>query len=127
MAYFKTQNGHTLRRVSRWIAIRTNYNPSKRNRLAEYIRDGNGYREGQSGYDPSTGLYLDYFRWNGRTWAIDQFYRLGGVWTGGEPEMFVDTDGKLSIVDGYDSENYYDPILIELDEYGERVRVYEEV
>ena len=120
-----TKEGRTLKRVSRWIRIRQNYNPSRRNPLWYYVTDGNGRREGQTGYDPSTGLFLDYFVWNGRKWALEQFIRLGGPW-GGPPIMFTDDNGKTSCIAGYDSENYHNPILIEIDDYGEYVRVYEE-
>lgn len=46
---------------------------------------------------------------------------------GGSPYIYEDDDGKIGVVGAYDSENYYNPILIEVDEYGECVRVYEEV
>ena len=115
-----TKDGKTIRRLSRWIKIQRAYNVNKRNSLWYYVTDGNGYREGQSGFDPSTGLYLDYFRWNGRTWAVEQFMRL--VY----PIFWEDKEGKLNWLSGYDSENYYNPILIEFDEYCEYVRVYEE-
>jgi len=122
----KTKEGRTLKRVSRWISIRHNYNPSKRNALWYYVRDGYGYAEGQAGYDPSQGLHLDYFRWNVRNWAIEQFILMGGM-MGGAPYFYEDDDGKTGVIGAYDSENYYNPILIEMDEYGESVRVYEEV
>lgn len=115
-----TKDGNTIYRVSRWIKRQTNYNPSKRNSLWYYVTDGNGYREGQTNFDPSIGLYLDYFRWNGRTWAIEQFLRLD------YPIMYEEKDGKLWYLSGYDSENYYNPILIEIDETGDYIRVYEE-
>jgi len=116
----KTKDNRELKRVSRWIQIRHNYRPNKRNSLWYYVQDENGYREGRKGYNPENGLYLDYFVWNGRTWAIEQFYRM-------DVPMMWEEDGKLHWVAGYDSENYYNPILIEMDEYGEYVRVYEEV
>lgn len=115
-----TKDGNTIFRVSRWIKRQTNYNPSKRNSLWYYVTDGNGYREGQTNFDPETGLYLDFFRWNGRTWAIEQFYRLD------YPIFYEDKEGKYQYLSGYDSENYYNPILIEIDETGEYIRVYEE-
>lgn len=125
MKKIPANNGRTLIRRSRWIKVCRNYNPNKRNALWYYVTDGNGYREGQTNFDPSSGLYLDYFRWNGRNWALEQFYRLGGI-MGGAPIFFEDEDGKTSYIAGYDSENYYNPILIEVDDCGEYVRVYEE-
>ena len=117
----ETKDGNKIKRVSRWIKIRRNYHPNHRNSLWYYVMDGNGYREGQEKFDPETGLYLDYFVWNGRKWAIEQFYRMD------YPMMWEDENGKLNWLSCYDSENYYNPILLEFDEYCEYVRVYEEV
>lgn len=119
-------DGHVLNRVSRWIKIRQNFRPNRRNSLWYYVMDGNGHREGQSDYDPSTGLFLDYFIWNGRKWALEQFIALGGM-MGGTPIFFENEDGKTSYIAGYDSENYYNPILIEFGDGYDYVRVYEEV
>ena len=127
MKEFICNNGRKLVRLSRWITIQHNYNPSPKNRLAYYITDGNGYSNGQANFDKSTGLYLDFFRWNGRNYAINQFLILGGPWTGGQPYMFTDTDGCTTVVSAYDGENYYNPIMIELDDCAEHVRVYQEV
>ena len=118
-------DGHVLNRVSRWIPIRHNYRPNRRNRLWYYVTDGNGRRETQEGFDPSSGLYLDYFVWNGRTWAIGQFNSVYGT-MGIPPIFFENEDGKTSYISGYDSENYWNPIMIELDDCCENVRVYEE-
>ena len=115
---FKTQDNKTIYRVSRWIKIEHNYNVSTRNSLYYYATDENGYREGQSSFNPENGLFLDFFTWHGRAYAIEQFYRLDF------PMFFTDTDRKLHYLSGYDSEDYYNPILIELDEYCENVRVY---
>lgn len=121
---FKTQNGTTLIRVSRWIRIRQNYNPNKRNSLWYYVKDGNGWREGQPGYDPESGLFLDYFRFNGRNYALEQFISNSSAW--GYPIFFEDENGKTSFISGYDSENYVNPLLIELDDCCEYVRCYYE-
>ena len=117
----ETKEGTKLRRVSRWIKIRQNYSPTPRNSLWYYVMDGNGYREGQEKFDKNTGLYLNYFVWCGRKWAMEQFLRLPNF-----PVMWEE-NGKLHWVCGYDAENYFNPIQIEIDEYGEYVRVYEEV
>lgn len=116
-----TKDGRIIRRISRWIRIRHNYSPNKRNSLWYYVTDGNGYREGQEKFNADSGLFLDYFVWNGRKWAIEQFLRMDF------PMMWRNSEGKLRWICGYDGENYYNPILIEMDEYCENVRVYEEV
>lgn len=120
MKTIAANDGKEIVRVSRWIKIRQNYNVSKRNSLYYYATDENGYREGQTNYNPENGLYLDYFKFNGRTYAIKQFYRMD------YPIFFENEDGKISYIAGYDSENYYNPLLIEIDECGENVRLYEE-
>ena len=40
--------------------------------------------------------------------------------------MWEDENGKLQYLSGYDSENYYNPIMIEFSEACEYVRVYKE-
>ena len=119
MKLILTKDGKTIKRMSRWIKIRQAYGVSKRNRLCYYATDENGYREGNSNFNPDSRLFLDYFVWNGRRWAIEQFYCL-------DYPIMYEENGKLQYLSGYDSENYYNPILIEIDNNGEYVRVYEE-
>lgn len=127
MKQFITTDGeHTVTRLSRWITIRTNYNANKANSLYDYVTDENGYRTHQDGYDPAGGTYLDYFRFGGRTYAIEQFISLGSIWISGRPYHFIDTDGTPASVVAVDFDgDLYDPLYIEVDEYGERVRVYQ--
>lgn len=113
-----TSDGKEIKRLSRWIRINHNYNVNKRNSLYYYATDENGYREGQTNYNPKNGLYLDYFRFGGRNYAIEQFLRID------YPIFFENENGKTSYISGYDSENYYNPIMIEVDDCGEYVRVY---
>lgn len=127
MKQFTTIDGeNTVTRLSRWITINTNYNVNKRNSLYSYSTDESGYRPHQDGYDPTGGTYLDYFKFGGRTYAIEQFVLLGSAWIGVRPYEFIDTDGTISSVDAVDIDGcLYDPLYIEVDEYGERVRVYQ--
>ena len=126
MKKISTTDGRTRIRRSRWILVRHNDHPNRRNSLWDYVTDGNGNRSCSPRFDPSSGLYLDYFVWNGRKWAIEQFYSASGTMGFLAPMMFENEDGKLSYIAGYDSENYWNPILIELDDGCEYVRVYEE-
>lgn len=114
---FITHDNKKIYRVSRWIRIKYNYNVSKRNRLYYYATDENGYTEGSANFNPN-GLFLDYFTFHGKNYAINQFFRL-------DYPIFFEENGKTTYLAGYDSENYYNPILIEIDEYGEYVRIYE--
>ena len=123
MKEFRTTTGGKISRVSRWIEVKHNYNPNKRNSLYYYAQDENGYMSGQRNFNPENGLCLDYFIHDGKTYALNQFILMGGM-MGGTPEAFIDTDGKLTVIGAYDSLNYYNPLMIELDEYGERVRCY---
>ena len=126
MKKIQTSDGRTIVRLSRWIKVHTNYAPSKRNALWDYVRDGYGYGPYSDKFDPGQGLFLDYFRWNGRNWAIEQFYSTSGTIGFLAPMMFENEDGKTSFIAGYDSQNCFNPILIEVDDCGEYVRVYEE-
>ena len=112
MKQFRTVDGkNTVTRLSRWIQVKQNYNVNKRNSLYEF--------------SPANGTHLDYFRFNGRNYAIEQFIGLGSVWCGGAPYEFTDTDGKSTFIRAVDFYgDLYRPLYIELDEYGERVRVY---
>ena len=126
MKQFRTVDGkNTVTRLSRWIQVKQNYNVNKRNSLYEFSTDENGYKPGQSGYNPANGTYLDYFRFNGRNYATEQFIGLGSVWCSGAPYQFIDTDGKSTFICAVDFYgDLYEPLYIELDECGERVRVY---
>lgn len=111
-------------RVSRWIKVRTNYNVSKRNRLYEFAMDENGCKPNDANFNPDNGLFLDYFTFNGRNYATEQFYLLDCMWIG---EQYTYTENKekhsLSAVDMFG--NLYNPVYVEFDAFCERVRVYE--
>ena len=124
--FIDTTGKYKIVRCSRWITIRQNYNVNRRNSLFEFSTDENGYKPHQNEYKPENGTYLDYFRFNGRTYAIEQFIAIGSVWCGGVPYTFIDTDGKITVVCAVDFYgDLYNPYYIELDEYGEKVRIYE--
>lgn len=121
-----TTDGKTLLRLSRWIKIQQAYNVTPRHCLYDYCTDENGYCPGQSRFNPENGTFLDFFRFNGGTWALNRFIRFGGI-MGGVPPMWEDEHGTLHYLSAYDSEDYYNPIMIELSEECEYVRVYQEV
>lgn len=117
---------YRVKRVSRWIQIKQNYNVSKRNGLFEFSTDENGYTPAQVDYNPENGTFLDYFRFRGRNYAINQFIVLGSAWCGGVRYEFTDTDGKSTFIHAVDFYgDLFNPLYIELEEGGERVRVYE--
>lgn len=128
MKIIEAKDGRKYRRISRWITLKTNYNPTKRNSLWDYVTDESGYHPYQDEFNPKNGLYLDYFRFGGRTYALEQFYVLGSVWLPGPPPMYDDEDGKLGVIGTVDMDsNMYHPIYGEWDECCEHVRLYEEV
>ena len=119
-------DGRTYNLLSRWLKVHEAINPRADNQYLGYYRtDENGYREGQSGFDPTNGTYCQYFQFSGRKWPIEQFLCLGSVWSGGAP-IGVNMKDGLHYIAGYDAENYYNPIMIEIDECGENVRVWQE-
>ena len=112
-------------RVSRWIKLKTNYNPSKRNELWDYVQDEAGYRTCQSNFNPESELFLDYFTFRGRNYALEQFIGIGSIADAiGHYEGYLE-NGKKHYLNGYDECDYFRPLFIEIDEYGEYVRCYE--
>lgn len=113
----------TITRVSRWLMIRQNYNPRSNNSLWAYVMDGNGETPASDRFNPSEGLYLDYFNFNGRKYALDQFYRLESMFINSQNRTFKDGRENVCIC-AVDAENYFNPLYLELDASGERVRLY---
>lgn len=62
-----------------------------------------------------------YFRHYGRRYYFENIMYLS------TPIMWEDKDGKLNLIAGYDATQWYNPYLVELDEGGERVRLWEEM
>lgn len=109
MKTITTSEGRTYKRVSRWIHIKTEY-VTKRHSLSDYAdfyssEDGKGV--------------LTYFKHDGRLYAIGQFMRLS------YPEFFEDENGKQSFLSGYDCTDYYNPLMIEIEDGGEYCRLYQ--
>lgn len=125
---FTNQYGDTKRfyRVSRWITIRQNYNPCDRNALWCYVQDENGLRPYQYGFNPVGGLYLDYFRYDGKNYALEQFVRCGSC-LGPTCVYSCYEHGEtivLSAVD-YDSNIWgYNGWYMELSDTCDKVRLY---
>ena len=113
-------------RLSRWISIRHNYDPHKRNKLWDYVIDEQGYSPDHCGFNPDGNLVLDYFIYNGQTYALNQFMRVDSPFSPVR-YFFEDENGKKSYLSGYDTEAYYNPIYIEFDDEYERVRLYREI
>lgn len=115
-------------RVSRWITVKQNYNPNKGNALYDYAVDGFGNHSYSENFNPveNGGKYLDYFTFNGRNYAIEQFIAIGCVWDVLGHHAGYYENGEKHFISAYDTESYFNPLYIEWDECGERVRVYRE-
>ena len=99
-----------LKKVSRWISV-NGMEVTKNHSLYCYGEDTeNGKR------------YVYTFRYNGRLYALDQFLNRFGM-------LGFDKECKEypKFIIGYDGENYFNPLLIEIDECGEKVRLWREV
>ena len=124
------QNGEktekTLRRLSRWIAIQQACDITPKHSLYDFCTDGNGYNPYSEKFNPENGTYLDYFRFNGKKYALADFCRLGSFML---PFSYTweEKDGLHFISGSEMSGNIFKPLLIEVDAYCEKVRVYEEV
>ena len=113
----KTKEGYTFTRVSRKIAIKGAY-ITKRHSLYDYGDDGDTDEAGR--------VWVYYFRYGGRTYALSQFLRMGTMWAGVAPYEY-DDNGETSYICGYDGENYYNPLYIEILDDGETIRLYERI
>ena len=109
MKRFKTQNGYDIIRLSGWLKIHTSI-VTQRHSLAMY--GGETTEDGK--------LSVDWIQFRGNKYPLRRFERC-------YPIMFDDEEGKLSHLSGYDVENFYNPIMIELNYDGEPyVRIYQQ-
>lgn len=124
---FETTDGkYEVRKLSRWITIRTNYNPSPRNALWYNVMDGNGHGPHSDKFNPEEGIYLDYIRHDGQNYAINEFYALGGAWLGGAPYFFIDTDKQEHVIGAlWMGGSVFGPgVYAEISEYGDAIRLF---
>lgn len=122
---YRTLDGEHAFTRSRWIEIRHAYTVGKNNSLYEFATDENGYKPHNKEFNPANGVYLDYFNYNGCKYAIEQFICIGSMACPGEPYKIKNKDGSISTVAAVDFYgDLYNPLYIEIDEYGEKVRVY---
>jgi hypothetical protein len=113
MKIITTSEKRKYERVSRWITLHSDY-VTKRHGLADYS-DFSADPD-----SPDWGL-LNYFTYKGKKYALGQFMRLT------YPEFFEDEEGKSSYLSGYDCTDYYNPLICEIHESGEMIRLYRSV
>lgn len=110
-------DGTQFKRASRWITIRTDYNITPRHSLYDQSDDcGDGEK------------CVDYIRHKGITIPASQMIGLGSfACPGGKPYTFTEK-GKTHTICAVDFwNNLYNPYYIEVDQWGEKVRLYERV
>ena len=61
---------------------------------------------------------------NGKRYHLDKFYRFGSAWCPGTPFEVTSKARKTAILCGYEMEEYYKPLFIELDTCGEYARLF---
>ena len=106
-----TTDGRKYKRASRWIKIEIRY-ITKKHVLFDYADTYD--------CDDGEGL-LTCFRHGGRLYALGQFMRFT------TPEFYEDDNGKLQYLSGYDCTTWYKPLICEIDEGGEYIRLYQEL
>lgn len=125
---FTTKDGKNSFIRSRWLNVKTAYNVTARHSLWDFVMDGNGNESHSKMFNPENGTFLDYFTYHGRKYAINQFVALGSVWCSCPPYEIIESDGKSTFIHAVDfSGDIWRPLYIEISEYGDAVRVYEEV
>lgn len=113
-----------IMRVSNWITVKHNYNPHKNNELWDYVTDGNGYTPENEKFNKTDGLYLDYFRYNGRNYALNQFLSFDSIMDIGHSLGYIENK-RVHYLSGWDGDNIFNPLMAEFDEYCEHVRLYQ--
>lgn len=65
-----------------------------------------------------------FFRFNNTRYKFDEFYRNGGI--GFNMGNIINNDGTEEIrLSGMQNDVYWHRLFVEIDEYGERIRVYQ--
>lgn len=99
-----------LKRVSRWITVNSKMITNRHSLWCYADKEDKNDKNG----------YILYFRWNGREYAMQQFISRFSMYG-------FDKECKEfpSFIHGYDADgNVFRPLLIEIDEHGEKVRLY---
>ena len=105
-----TTENRTYKKVSNWIEIKYQY-VTKRHSLSDYADF--------CGTDNEKEGSLTYFTFKGKKYALGQFMRLT------HPEFFENEEGEQSFLCGYDRTDYYKPLMLELSDCADSVRLFE--
>lgn len=112
----KCNDGTEFERMSRWITIKTDYNITEKHGLFCYAEE---YDDGE--------YCVNYITHKGYRIAVNAMYLLGSFFISEKPHVFIEK-GEEHFINAVDMDgNIYDPFYIELDEWGEKVRLYKKV
>ena len=110
-----TTDGNVIQGTGRWISVQCAPAITPRHDLWSYGDDnGDGTRS------------IWYFTHYGHRFALGQFLRFGGPWGPSVTPTWEEDDG-LHHMSGVEVDRWDEPLMIELDEHGEAVRVWQEV
>lgn len=110
-----TKDGRIIQGTGRWIALQCAPGITPRHGLYEYGDDnGDGTRDAW------------YFTHYGHRFALGQFFRFGGPWGLSHQPMWEEADG-LHHMAGVEADRWDAPLMIELSECCDAVRVWQEV
>ena len=110
-----TTDGKTIQGTGRWISIQCAPAITPRHSLWEYGDDNGGGTR-----------CAWYFTHYGNRFALGQFLRFGGPWGPPAEYMWEEADG-LHHMAGIEINRWDAPLMIELSECGEAVRVWQGV
>lgn len=115
-------NGTVLERLSDWLDIKTDCDIPTTHPLWDYATDDYGRHPYEKEFDGSGTTYLDYFNFEDKEFAINQFLLRHSLVCGFDLEC----KRYPSYIMGYNAEELYNPLLIEFDEY-DKCRLYREL
>lgn len=110
-------DGTQFKRASRWITIRTDYGITPRHSLYDQADDcGDGEK------------CVSYIRHKGITIPTSQMILLSSMVCGFQKPYTFTKNGETHTIGAVDFwTNLYNPYYIELDQWGEKVRLYEKL
>ena len=107
--------GKKFYRLSRWISVQW-LQVTERHPLWYYAE-----KDTQEG----NKRWVECFRWNDTLYAMGQFMRFNTPFVHDAEPILIDGKEKIWLA-GFDANEYFDPIMIEIHDDCEHVRVYKE-
>ena len=115
----KIRFNNSLWRCGRWHNIKYCVVKNKNNQLYDYVMDSINRGDREPG-----DMGIEYFEVDGMKYTLDDLYCRFGLLMGFD----LKCERYPKQINCYsDKKSIYDPVYFELDEYGEKLRVWEEV